>query len=254
MASPTPPSLPPQPGTPSNKKISPLVWILGGVAVVLCGIMVTCGIVGFLAVRAVKNAGFDPDLMQRNPGLAMTKMAAALHPDLETVSTNERTGTIVMREKSSGKVVTLKFDPDKKTLVMAGDDGKEVRIAADADGKSVKVDSSDGTVSFGAVAGNAAPAWVPVYPGSTPEGTYSAKTGEGAQNTFGFKTSDSPAKVIAYYQDNLKSAGFTVNLITGGDQGGMVQAENSAQGRTVIVTVGPSGGGAQASVMAVEKK
>ena len=33
--------------------------------------------------------------------LANTKMAVALHPDYEVVSTNERTGKITMREKSS---------------------------------------------------------------------------------------------------------------------------------------------------------
>jgi hypothetical protein len=246
--------LPPQAPAPPAKKISPLVWILGAVAVVLCGIMITCGVIGFFAVRAVKNAGFDPDLMRTNPGLAMTKMAATLHPDMEVVSTNERTGAITMREKSTGKIMTFKFDPDKKTMVMTTDDGKEVRVEASADGKSVEVQSGDGKARFGAAAGNAAPAWVPVYPGSTPEGTYSAQTGEGSQNTFTFKTKDAPAQVISYYQGQLKSAGYTVNLVSSGDQGGMVSAEDATTKRSMIVTVGSSDGGAQASVMAIEKK
>jgi hypothetical protein len=45
-----------------------------------------------------------------------------------------------------------------------------------------------------------------------------------------------------------------VNLVSSGDQGGMVQAENSGKSRSVIVTVGSSAEGAQASVMAIEKK
>ncbi len=256
MSSPTPPGLPPQmPGAPA-KKTSPLVWILGGVAVVMFGIMVTCGLVGFLAVRAVKNAGFDPELMQRNPGLAMAKMAGALHPDFQIVSTNERTGMITMREKSTGKVMTFKFDPDRKTLVMSGEDGKEVKVSASGDDKSgsLTVQSAEGTVRFGAAAGNKTPAWVPVYPGSTPEGTYSAQTNDGDQNTFTFKTRDAAPKVISYYQDHLKSSGFTVTLLSSGDQGGMLQGADDAKKRSVVVTVGSSSEGTQASVMAVEKK
>ena len=231
-----------------------MVWILGGLAVLMCGGMLTCGIVGFLAMRAVKNAGFDPDLMQRNPGLAMAKMAAALHPDLQTVSTNERTGTITMREKSTGKLVTFKFDPGKKTLVMTGDDGKQVSIGVTGDDKSgaVTMQSAEGSVRFGA--GGKVPAWVPVYPGSSPQGTYSAQTAEGAQNSFSFKTQDAPSKVLTYYQDQLKSAGFAVTQTISSEQGGMLTAESGAKTRTVVVTVGTSTEGAQANVMAIEKK
>lgn len=238
------------------KKTSPLVWILGGVAVFFCVVLMTCGVFGYLAMRAVKNAGFDPDLMQRNPGLAMAKMAGALHPDLKVVSTDDRNGIITMTEKSTGKIVKLKFDPDKKTMVVIGDDGKEVKISATGDEKSgsLTVQSEEGAVRFGAAAGNAAPAWVPVYPGSAAEGTYAAQTPGGNQSTFTFKTKDAPAKVMSYYQDQLKSAGFTINLISGGDEGGMVQAENASKTRSVILTVGSSSEGTQGSVMAAEKK
>jgi hypothetical protein len=255
MSSPTPPGVPlPNPGV-AAQKTNPLVWILGGIAVLLFGGMLTCGIVGFLAVRAVKNAGFDPDLMKRNPGLAMAKMAAAVNPDLQTVSTNERTGAITMREKSTGKIVTFKFDMEKKSLVVVGDDGKEVTFNAIGEGKNgaVTVQSSEGTMRIGAAAGNTAPAWVPVYPGSSPEGTMATQSKDGSSNTFTFKTNDAASKVLTYYQDQLKSAGFKLNLVSSGDQGGMVQAEDSGKKRTIIVTVGSSAEGTQASVMAVEK-
>ena len=255
MSSAMPPGLPPQgPGAPA-KKTSPLVWILGGIAVLLCGGMLMCGVVGFLAVRAVKNAGFDPDLMKRNPGLAMAKMAAAVNPNLETVRTNEGTGTITMRDKTNGKIVTFRFDPDKKSMVVVGDDGKEVTFNASGDGKNgaVTVQSAEGTMRFGAAAGNTAPAWVPVYPGSSPQGTMATQTKEGSSNTFTFKTSDAAGKVLAYYQDQLKSAGFKINLASSADQGGMLQAEDTDKKRTIVVTVGSSGDGTEGSVMAVEK-
>lgn len=253
----TPPAVPPQNPAAPGKKISPLVWILGGFAVLMFGGMLTCGIVGFLAMRAVKNAGFDPDLMKRNPGLAMAKMAGTLHPELQVVSTDEHNGKIVMRNKRTGKLMTFRFDPDQKTLVMTGDDGKDVTITGSGSGADSRVTlkSSDSTVTFGAGAGNAKiPAWVPAYPGSSPEGTYSAETPEGSQNTFSFKTPDAPSKVASFYQDQLKAGGFTVSQMINGDSGGMVSAETADKKRTVVVTVAASNSGTQASVMAIEKK
>jgi hypothetical protein len=248
MSSPTPP------GLPGAKKTNPLVWIIGGVVVLMFGVMLTCGVAGFLAFRAVKNAGFDPELMERNPGLAMAKMAGVLHPGYQIVSTNERTGTITMREKSSGKVMTFKFDPEKKTLVMSDEDGKQVKITGDDKAGSVAIESGDGTVRFGAGAGSKAPAWAPVYPGSSAEGTYSAQTADGDQYSFSFKTKDGAAKVISYYQDQLKSTGFAVTVISSSDQGGMVQGTDDTRKRMVLVTVGASDEGTQASVMLTEKK
>jgi hypothetical protein len=246
---------PPMPqGAPPPKKTSPLVWILGGIAVLMCGVMLTCGIGAYMLTRAVKNAGFDPDLMQRNPGLAMTKMAAALHPDLEVISTNDRTGKITMREKSTGKTLTFKFDPDKKTLVMAGDDGQEVKISTSGDGAngSVAISTADGTMKYGAGSGKA-PDWVPVYPGSTTAAAYSAQNNDGSQNTFTFKSQDAASKVVAFYQEQLKATGFTVTQVLG-DQGGLVTGENAEKKRTLTVTIGSSAEGTEGSVMAIEKK
>ena len=45
-----------------------------------------------------------------------------------------------------------------------------------------------------------------------------------------------------------------MNLAVAGDQGGMLQAEDASKKRSLVVTVGASSEGAQASVMAVEKK
>ncbi len=249
-----PPALPPQnPGTPP-KKTSPLVWILGGVAVLMCGIMLTCGIAGFMAYRAVKNAGFDPDLMQRNPGLAITKMAATLHPDYQVISTDDRSGKITMREKATGKVMTFKFDPDKKTLVMIDENGKEAKISVSGDGSngSLTVESGDGKVKYGTGAAKA-PDWVPVYPGTSMSGTFSAQGPDGESSSFTFKSSDPASKVIAFYQEQLKSAGFTVTQMTT-DQGGLITGETAEKKRTVTVTVGTSGAGTEGSIMAVEKK
>ena len=238
-----------------KKRTSPLVIILaivGGLAVM---VLVTCGVVGLYFYRSVKTA-FDPELMRTNPGLAMTKMAVAMTPGIEVVRYNERTGTIAVRDKKTGQMSTLKFDPASKQLVITDDNGKEVTVSTQGDGSSgsVQVSSAEGTVKFGAGAGNKAPAWVPVYPGSTPQGTFASQTPDGDSSAFTFTTKDSASKVLSYYQDQLKSAGFSVTLVASSDQGGAVQGEDSGKKRTITVTVGTSGDGTRASILTIEKK
>lgn len=248
--------MPPEGQPPVAKKTSVWVWILGGIAVFLVLVMATCSIGGYLLYRGAKHvvatAGFDSELMKNNPGLALAKMATAMNPDYETVKANDREGTIVVREKSTGKVMTLKFDPDTKKMVIITDDGKQSTVSLDNNG--ITAQSPDGTVKFGSAAGNNAPSWVPIYPGSSPEGTMSSSNADGAQNTFTFKSKDPASKIITYYSDALKSAGFSINMTTNTDQGGMVQASDEGKKRTISVIVGTSGDGTETAVTCIEKK
>jgi hypothetical protein len=248
MSTPTPPLAAPQ----APKKTSIWVWILGGIAIFFCAIMLTCGIGAYMLYRGVKSAGFDSELMKSNPGLAMAKMIAATNPNVEVVSTNDRTGTIVVREKSTGKVMTYKFDPQTKRMVITAD-GKQSSVTIDNNG--VSATSSDGSsVKYGAATGNDVPSWVPLYPGSSPQGTMSSTGPEGSQNTFTFKSKDPSAKIIGYYSDQLKSAGFKIDMTTTTDQGGMVQASDEATKHTITVIVGTSGDETSTAITAIEKK
>lgn len=247
----TMPSNMPAPQPPA-RKISPWVWILGGIAVVMFGGMLTCGVVGFLGMRMLKNAGFDSELMRTNPGLAMAKMATAMNSNLELISSNDRAGTVTMRDKTTGKTITYKFDADKKTLEIVGENGEQVTINGDGNKGAMTVQSPDGTVKIGAGSGPA-PSWVPVYPGSNPQAAMSSQGRDGNTHTFSFKTGDAVDKVMQYYQDQLKSGGFNVTLTTSSAQGGMLSAEDGEKKRTIIVTVSSSAQGVEGTVMTTEK-
>jgi hypothetical protein len=252
MSSPTPPNIEPQGQPPVAKKTSIWVWIIGGLAVFFFAITLTCGVIGYMGMRMIKSAGFDSELMSKNPGLAMAKMVSAMNPDFETVKTNDREGTITVREKSTGKVMTMKFDPDTKKMVIVTDDGKSSLTIGE---NGVSATGADGsTVKYGQAVGNNAPSWVPVYPGASPQGTMSSTSTEGSQNTFTFKSKDPASKIIAYYSDQLKSAGFNINMTTNTDQGGMVQATDEGKKRTIVVTVGTSADGTETGVTSIEKK
>lgn len=258
MSSSVPPAFPPpnQAPLPPGKKSNILIWILGGFVVLMIGVTAMCGLGGYFLMRKAKQSGFDSALITKNPGYAAAKMMVTMNPELDTVASDDSNGTITVREKKTGKTMVFKFDPDKKTMVVMDENGKEatVKLNTDGDKGGIEVQSSDGTVKFGASGSNQMPAWIPVYPGSTPQGTFSSQSKDGNQSTFAFKTNDAPAKVMSYYQDQLKSGGFNITMTTNTPQGGMVMAEDGGKTRSVMLTVGNSGEGTDVSVTSIEKK
>lgn len=245
-----------QPSLPPGKKSNILIWILGGIVALMIGSAAMCGLGAYFVMHKAKQAGLDSGLLSSNPAYAMAKMAATMNPDSETVSTDDSSGTITVRDKKTGKTTTLKFDPDKKTMVVTDENGKEatVKMNTDGDKGSIEVQSADGNMKFGGAASAQVPAWMPVYPGSSPTGTFSSQSKDGSQSTFAFKTHDAAPKVMSYYQDQLKSSGFTINMATNTPQGGMVMAEDSGKTRTLMVTANTSSEGTDVSLTAIEKK
>jgi hypothetical protein len=169
---PFPPSSPPppdpfassQPPLPPGKKSNILIWILGGIVALMVGVTAMCGLAGYFIMHKAKQAGFDSGLLTTNPAYAAAKMAATMNRDVDTVSTDDSSGTITVRDKKTGKTTTLKFDPDKKTMVVTDENGKEatVRVNTDGDKGSVEVQSADGNMKFGASASGQMPGWMPV--------------------------------------------------------------------------------------------
>jgi hypothetical protein len=247
---------PPQPGGMAPKKTSPLVWILVGCGGLVVFCLLVFGILSVFVFHKAKQFGAE---MKDNPGLAMTKMMATINPNAEVISSDDSKGTVTMKDKTTGKVTTLRFDKDTKKMVIIGDDGKEVEFSASGDGKDGKVEikSPDGNMTIGS-GGNKLPSWLPTYPGSSPTGNFSAQGPDGNTGTFSFKTKDASDKVLSYYQDAVKSAGLkvTASVNTSGDsgKGGMLAAESEDKKRVVTVTVGDEHGESSVAIMVNEKK
>jgi hypothetical protein len=206
------------------------------VIVILCVVVFT-----FFVVHKVKEAGFDPELMRRNPGMAVSKMIAAANPDAEVVSTDENQGTITIRDKKTGKVVTMTFDQAKNG---------QFKISAQGD-------DGTATMEIGAGAGKL-PSWVPNYPGSTAQSTFNVSgvgnNGSGDGGNFTFTTKDPASKALAFYQDKAKEMGMKVNLNSTTDQGGMIIAADDDSKRTLTVVVGGGSGDTTVNVTYAQKK
>jgi hypothetical protein len=245
------------PATP--RKTSLIVWILVAVLglFVLGGIAVVGG--GLFLVHKAKQAGLDPELMRNNPGLAAAKLLAATNPDLEVVSHDDRRGLITIRQRSTGKTMTVNFDDIQRGKLTFREDGKDaVTLEAHGNGDTGSLQMKSGSESLTIGANQATlPAWIPVYPNSKPQSNFSINSKEGTSASFRFQTQDAPKDVVAFYERGLKQTGFRINATTmsesGASSGGLVSGDDAANNRTVLVTVGNDNKGTAVSVTYSQK-
>ena len=167
------------------------------------------------------------------------------------VSTDEGQEQITIREKETGKVTTLSFADAKNGKFVFKEDGKDaVTMSASGANGGLEVKSADGSVKFGGAA--KIPAWVPDYPGSEPQGAFSASGKDGEGGSFAFKTKDASGKVVKYYEDQFQSLGLKVtsNMTSqnGEPSAGILVAEDAASKHTVTVIVGKDSGETSVSV------
>ena len=211
------------------RKTSPLVWIL----IVIVGIFLLgfIGVVGtaFFIGHKLHQAGLDSETIRRNPAAVAARIAAMANKDVDVVSEDDNAGTITLRDKKTGKNVTLSFDQAK---------GGKFSFSAEGD------DGKVATMEFGG--GGKLPSWVPSYPGSTPQfnisahGENSASEGEGGN--FTFTTSDPAARVLQFYQEKAKDMGMKVNMTTTTADAGMVIASDDSSHKSLTAIVGVDGG------------
>jgi hypothetical protein len=227
---------PPPAPVPGRRKTSPLVWVL----IIIFGFLFLAfaGVVGFglFVAHKVKEAGIDPDLWRRNPGLAVGKILAATNPNVEVVRSDERAGTVTIRDKRTGKETTMTFDQARN--------GK-FSITAD--------DDHGGTASmqFGGAANTTdLPSWVPKYPGSEGTSTFAVKgsTADGSDGSFTFTTPDSGDKVLNFYRDKAQALGLKVNMNATTADTGMVVASEEGDKRSLTVIVSRNSSETSASV------
>jgi hypothetical protein len=243
----------PYPGPlPPKKKTSPWVWAAVGCGAFLIIAVLVIAAGGYFVYYKAKQAGLDPELMQRNPALAVSKLVAATNPNVEVLGVDDTRGIIRVRDKSTGKVMTLNFEDAKQGKFVFQEEGKEA-VTVDATGQGeVKVSSDQGKMVF-SQGGGKTPDWAPVYPGASVEGNVSMQGGEGEGGSFHFSTKDPVEKVIAFYETALKSAGMKVTSNStregGAVSGGMVMGEDAAKKRNVMVTVGAGDGATAVNVV-----
>jgi hypothetical protein len=255
---PIPAPLQPSSTAPAAKKGRFMFWILGG----CLGLVVIAGIIAIsTGIFVARKAGLDPALMKQNPGLAVAKMMATLNPDIEVLSVDEGSGIIRVREKKTGKTMSMNLqDAQKGKIVFQDDQNKSVEIQSTGEGEnaSVEVRSAEGTMRMGAGSAVQLPDWLPSYPGAKAAGTYSFNAENGQAGSCAFKTGDPVETVASFYEKALKNAGFAVQKTTTQIPGKgsfiMLMAENESTRQTAHVTAANSEEGTTINLVFERKK
>jgi hypothetical protein len=229
------------PNDAPRRKTSPIVWILVAVIGFACfaGAITLAG--GLFLVHKAREAGIDADLFRDNPGLAIGKLIAAAHPDTEVVSTDAGSGTVTLRDRRTGKEITVTFDQVRRG---------NFRFEAEEDNGKKAV------VQFGSDA-DKIPAEVPVYPGAKVQATFEVDGDGGSRQgayEYEFSTPDAPSKVFGWYHSRLQEDGRKLALHNESPEGGMLVAEDDANRRTLRVIVSRDANGTTINVTARVKK
>jgi hypothetical protein len=236
-----------------------LLLVLGG-----CATLIVVGAICFFvftyvvfnkAKRAVKDAGFDAELIQNKPALAAAKAVVALNKDLELVSSDDEKGTLTIRNKQTGEVITITADDANKGKISFKQNGKDVgSIEVNTDKSSIDVKTNQGSTTLGPGIKDAPPAWIPIYPGSVLGWDYATRDTNNVpkSGSFHFLTNDDPGKVVDFYADGLKRAGLTVTntaIQAGTGKTGVLSAFQDSTARQIYIGVTPQSGSNMVSVV-----
>lgn len=228
------------PPAQAPKKGRFIFWALGGCLVLIIVAVIVIFSTGLFIAR---KAGLDSGLLKRNPGIAIAKMMVSGNPDIEIISVDEDRGIIRVREKKTGKTMTVDLENAQKGKIVFTDEKNqkvEIQTHGEGDNAAVEIRSNDGSLRVGGDNKGQLPEWLPAYPNAESSGAFRFNANQGESGSFSFKSKDSVETVAAFYEKALKNAGFEIqkslNQIPG--QGSMViiSASDSKTQRTANMT------------------
>ena len=246
MTEPTAYTPPPPAGTPPKKGLSPLAWVGIG-----CGGLLLLAIIAFVVAGAIGLSwlGGKAKEFEDNPAMASAKMMVRMNPELELVESDDEAGTLTIRNKETGEVVTVGLDEiEEGRIRFESEDGEEITIGM-AEGTeegegafTVRDEEGNTRMRIGAGGEEEIPAWVPRYEGAEPQGTYYSESGGEITGGFSYETGDPVDDVLAYFAEAFSEAGLEETGRTSSQVG---------EGR--YATINGEGGGRTVGVMATSE-
>lgn len=245
-----------------KKGMSTFVKVLLGCGVLLLLGIGSCFVVsGYFLKKGVGKLSDFAKEMETNPDAAMVKaaeVALRLNPEVDVLSSDPAAGTITVREKKTGKEVTFNLEDIKAGKFSITADGEKTNIDIDATGENggqMKVVTDQGTAVFGA-GGGKTPEWIPSYPGGRTEGLANIEAKGEKSGTYTLRTADAPDAVTAFFETQLKAAGFEVqkaSMSFNGAPSGTLTATAEEGKRQLSITAAAQDGETQALVTYSEK-
>ncbi len=188
--------IPPIPDQP-KKKTAWWVWGLLG-----CG-----GLIVLVVVVLVAGGAYLWHKAPKTELGMVAKIIEMTNPDVEVVSLDENRQVVTLKDKKTGKQLTVNLEDAKKgKFSFSSNDGKESVTLGGEEGV-IKVQGEKGTTVLGQAPKNL-PSWLPTYPASTPQGGMSTDSQGQRGGAINFTTSDPVSKVIAFYKEKLAEQGL----------------------------------------------
>jgi len=203
MPGPAGQNLPPTP--PPVKKKGWLFWGLIG-----CG-----GLMALVILVVVLFGMYIWHKVPKSPAQLAAVLITANNPDAEVVAIDESRGLLKVKDKKTGKEITINLEEAKKgKITFTGDDNEQVTFDAEAAGKEglLRVQTKEGSAVLGAGIPKDLPDWVPLYPGAEAVGSGAGQTATAMGGTLQLKSADSADEIFQFYRDALKKAGMQVGL------------------------------------------
>jgi hypothetical protein len=254
-----PPNQPPnqqwnaQPLPPGKKGGGMWLWVLGGcLGIVLLGGIAILGL-GYLGLKTVQEkAGVTSEEIGRRPVYTAARLLTALNSEIELVDADEATKRVTIREKSTGKTMSITLDELKDGRIRFTDsEGEEFEMQVQGDGNtgSVQIRGSDGrkVMSVGSSNNDELPSWVP-----RPEGDYTSRayvSGEGNSTYSGrLNTSLSAEEFVSWFEGATQASGLTMKARTISQRDGrstvwlQADGENGKKMLSAMGSENPNGG------------
>jgi hypothetical protein len=242
-----------QPEQQAKKGTHPLVWVAVGCASLLLLGSIILFLGGVFVANKVKEVAEE---MEDNPVETASKLIAAANPDIELVDADKRERVVTFRNKETGEEFTFDFKDIEEGRVHFSSDDETVSVeleAGEGDEGSLKITTDEGTASFGAGIDVSIPSWLPIYPGTEPQGTYSTEDADGRTGAFTIETHDSLDDLIDFYAEKLEGKGFKVLQRAKTNLGASLNAQSPDESLTVSIAASAVGDKVQAVVNFTEK-
>lgn len=178
---------PPQMPAPVKSGVPVWVWII----VAFVGVIMLAG------VAVVATGVFVAKQVASNPSAAIAKMAELANPNIQVLGMDEATGKVTIKDKESGKTVTISLDELQQGKIDFTTDEGKVSIGPGAEGKT--------------------PAWVPLYPGAKQTTIMSSQTDDADAGTLMLEAKEEFGKVKSWYEEQIKAGGYTNQATTSTD-------------------------------------
>jgi len=226
---------------PKKKGLSTLAWIgigCGVLVVIVAAVMVVATL--FVVKKAKDVAGDFKD----NPEMAAARLIVKVNPEIEEVSSDEEAGTITVRHKKTGEIVTVSIQDLKEGRITFTTDEGEVSVKAEGDAEQGTLSVSRGDETWklktGVDTAGELPGWVPVLPDAEVSNTH-VVDGEGrVSGGFQLNSGESVDGAVEFYRSKLESGGFEVRVNTfslGKDDSGAVVTGSQGDGQRSVTAM-----------------